>query len=172
MKTSQGLRLVSHNSNPLSVLTTLKSRGQELLSTSSKFPCENEPASLTMYRQQPGATYEGFRDKDALRKALVDEQRGLCCYCLSRIRPEIGGMKIEHWHPQALYGNEQLDYANLLGSCMGNDGQRRADYIAIQAKRIRSYLAIRHARPIALAISFITFRMAASSPMTLTSMTS
>jgi uncharacterized protein (TIGR02646 family) len=53
----------------------------------------------------------------------VREQRGLCCYCLSRIRAERDSAKVEHWHCQARYGGEQLDYSNLLGACMGNEGK-------------------------------------------------
>jgi len=87
----------------------------------------SEPASLAEYRASSGANYDGFRDKDALRTSLVSEQRGLCCYCLSRIRPKVGSMKIEHWHSQERYEAEQLDYANLLASCMGNEGKRRGD---------------------------------------------
>jgi uncharacterized protein (TIGR02646 family) len=30
--------------------------------------------------------------------------------------------KIEHWHSQKNYPGEQLDYLNLLGACMGNEG--------------------------------------------------
>jgi hypothetical protein len=36
------------------------------------------------------------------------------------------GMKIEHWHSQAEFPNERLDYWNLLGACMGNEGQPRS----------------------------------------------
>ena len=83
-----------------------------------------EPASLTEHRCTPGADYESYPDKDALRQYLVREQRGLCCYCLSRIRAERGSMKIEHWHCQAGYETEQLDYSNLLGACMGGEGDK------------------------------------------------
>lgn len=86
-----------------------------------------EPASLAEYRASRGANYGAYRDKDALRTSLVNEQRGLCCYRLSRIRPEIGSMKIEHWHSQERHDAEQLDYTNLLASCMGNEGKRRRD---------------------------------------------
>jgi len=83
-----------------------------------------EPASLTEHRATPGADYDGYRDKDTLRAYLVAEQRGLCCYCLSRIYPEYRLMKIEHWHCQANHTTEQLDYSNLLGSCLGNQGHK------------------------------------------------
>lgn len=84
-----------------------------------------EPRSLTEYRRTANANYDDYRDKDSLRQSLVSEQRGLCCYCLSPIRPEIGAMRIEHWHCQDNYQDEQLVYANLLGACMGNEGRPR-----------------------------------------------
>lgn len=84
-----------------------------------------EPHSLAEYRHTPGASFDDYPDKPALRISLVAEQRGLCCYCLQRIQPQIGAMKIEHWHSRApgRYPAEQLDYSNLLGACMGNQGQ-------------------------------------------------
>jgi hypothetical protein len=36
-------------------------------------------------------------------------------------------MRIEHWHCQANHAAEQLDYSNLLGACMGNQGGASAD---------------------------------------------
>jgi len=86
-----------------------------------------EPRSLTEYRLTPGADYDDYRDKETLRECLVREQRGLCCYCLKRIRAEHGSTKIEHWHCQARYGAGQLDYSNLLGACMGNEGSAGRD---------------------------------------------
>lgn len=84
-----------------------------------------EPHSLTEYKHIHGASYDGYRDQDGLKASLVTEQRGLCCYCLRRIRPQFNGMKVEHWHSQAHYPDEQLLYSNLLGACMGNEGQPR-----------------------------------------------
>ena len=86
-----------------------------------------EPASLTEHRALPNTDYDSYRDKDDLRAHLVAEQRGLCCYCLSRIAPERGRMKIEHWHCRENYRAEELDYSNLLGACMGNEGQPAGD---------------------------------------------
>jgi len=83
-----------------------------------------EPASLAEHRCTPGADYDSYRDKEGLRTCLVTEQRGLCCYCLSRIRAKRGGMKIEHWHSRANHPSEQLDYGNLLASCTGNEGDQ------------------------------------------------
>jgi len=87
-----------------------------------------EPKSLTEYRHTAAATYDDYRDKDTLRQFLVAEQRGLCCYCMRSISPHRNAMKIEHWHPQEdpRCDHEQLDYRNLLASCLGGDGYRRA----------------------------------------------
>lgn len=81
-----------------------------------------EPDSLVQHRLTPSADYDGYREKQTLRACLVREQRGLCCYCPSRIRAEWDAMKIEHWHSRRHHGAEQLEYSNLLGACMGNQG--------------------------------------------------
>jgi len=80
-----------------------------------------EPRSLAQHRATPHASYANYAAKSELRDSLVAEQRGLCCYCLSRIR--IDAMKIEHWHSQSEHQGEELDYGNLLGACFGNEGQ-------------------------------------------------
>ncbi len=82
-----------------------------------------EPPSLLVHRQTPQCDYENYSDKDSLRKALVTDQRGICCYCMGRIHAEFDAMKVEHWHCQDHYPGEQLDYANLLGACLGGQGQ-------------------------------------------------
>jgi len=82
-----------------------------------------EPTSLTAHRQEAHADYDNYADKDTLRQSLVAEQRGLCCYCQSRIRPDANRMKIEHWQCQATYPARQLDYSNLLGACLGGHGR-------------------------------------------------
>jgi uncharacterized protein (TIGR02646 family) len=86
-----------------------------------------EPRSLTEHRLTLGADYDSYRDKEDLRTCLVQEQRGLCCYCMAPIRPERGAMKVEHWHSQKYHEDEQLDYSNLLAACIGNDGRRNSD---------------------------------------------
>lgn len=82
-----------------------------------------EPATLTHHRKQPHANYDNYTDKTALRQALVTEQRGLCCYCQSRIRATPEGMKIEHWQCQANYPARQIDFSNLHGACLGGNGR-------------------------------------------------
>lgn len=85
-----------------------------------------EPPSLLEYRQEPGATYDGLPQgaKDEIRKQLAREQGYLCCYCMQRIKPDLHGMKIEHWAPQAdpSTRHRELDWKNLLGACKGNEG--------------------------------------------------
>ena len=83
-----------------------------------------EPTSLTTHRQTPHGDYDNYPDKDALRDMLANEQRGLCCYCMGRIRSD--SMKVEHWRSQSRFPDEQLDYGNLLGACQGGEGQPRS----------------------------------------------
>lgn len=87
----------------------------------------SEPHSLTQHRLATHANYDNYEEKAELRSALVAEQQGICCYCMKRIRPQVGGMKIEHWRCQDDHPTEQLNYANLLGACMGNEGQLRRE---------------------------------------------
>ena len=81
------------------------------------------PRSLIAYRQTPHSDYDNYPDKDELRQELVGEQRGMCCYCMGRIRAHASAMKIEHWRCQDRYPGKQLDYRNLLGACRGGEGQ-------------------------------------------------
>jgi uncharacterized protein (TIGR02646 family) len=86
---------------------------------------QQEPASLTAYRQTPGANYDDYREKEELRNSLVAEQGALCCYCMARIEQDWGSMKVEHWRSQTRYQDDQLSYQNLLGGCMGGQGKPR-----------------------------------------------
>jgi uncharacterized protein (TIGR02646 family) len=91
-----------------------------------------EPNSLTQYRKQIGAYFDGYQNKDDLRKSLLKEQKYICCYCMQRIvgKDEIENeqflgekMRIEHWQSQTNFPHLQLTYSNLLGACTGNSGQ-------------------------------------------------
>lgn len=88
-----------------------------------------EPRSLGAYRRSEGATFADLpqQTKEHVQQRLVEEQRGLCCYCQSRIRAGWNGMKIEHWQSQSegKFPERQLDYTNLLGACLG--GQKHAE---------------------------------------------
>lgn len=88
-----------------------------------------EPGSLTAHRKTPHSDFSNYNadDKDELRNALVAEQRGLCCYCMCRIRPTRRDMKIEHWRSQRCYPAEQLRYENMLGACLGGQNGLRSE---------------------------------------------
>ncbi|WP_428278688.1 TIGR02646 family protein [Candidatus Palauibacter sp.] len=81
-----------------------------------------EPPSLTAHRQTSHSSYENYQEKDELRNALVTEQRGLCCYCMGRIKPDRTAMKIEHWQCRARHPGRELAYRNLLAACPGRLG--------------------------------------------------
>ncbi len=83
----------------------------------------SEPPSLTSHRREPHADYENYLEKADLRVSLLQEQGYICCYCNRRITAR--GMKIEHWKPRNLYPSLQLEYANLLASCLGGEGNPR-----------------------------------------------
>ncbi len=85
----------------------------------------NEPPSLTVHRKTQHSNYDNYADKDDLRSVLVAEQRGLCCYCMCRIRSDRTEIKIEHWQCQARFPEKQLVYRNMLGACLGGIGQPR-----------------------------------------------
>lgn len=102
-----------------------------------------EPVSLTQYRKQPFAYYDGCNKED-IRKKLLVEQGYLCAYCMRRI--DEAHMKIEHWYPEAeLDETGKLDYENMLGVCMGHieglegrydtcDSQKGSQIIAIDPR--------------------------------------
>lgn len=82
-----------------------------------------EPRSLIAHRARVQADYDNYADKDGLRAALVRDQRGLCCYCMTRVDATRTGMKIEHWRCQSRNAHLELAYSNLLGACLGGSGQ-------------------------------------------------
>lgn len=86
-------------------------------------PKGSEPFSLTRHRAAVHSDFDNYQAKDELRQALAAEQRGLCCYCMGRIRPEPESMKIEHWRCQAHHPGLQLNYRNLLAACLGGEGR-------------------------------------------------
>lgn len=82
-----------------------------------------EPISLTTYRSQAGAVYDGpnFTPvKDAIRLSLLQEQGYVCAYCMRRIKQN--NMKVEHYRCQNAHKQLQLCYTNLFACCDGNEG--------------------------------------------------
>jgi uncharacterized protein (TIGR02646 family) len=88
-----------------------------------------EPTSLTQHRCNTNTDYDNYANKDDLRESLVNEQRGICCYCMQRIYPNLESMKIEHNQSQSpnKFPQKQLDYGNLLGACLGGTGKPKRD---------------------------------------------
>jgi len=96
---------------------------------------KKEPITLTHYRSSiphdeklDKSIYHDFKHKgktecqeekkDNLRKALLEEQGYICCYCMTRINCHQS--KIEHFNPQSKCRKEQITYKNLFISCRGN----------------------------------------------------
>lgn len=97
-----------------------------------KITKEKEPADWTEERNTPGITYETAH-KDALRLALLDEQGGLCGYCMRRVSFAAGtptDTRIEHLKPRTLSlaegkPEETLAYGNMILCCNGDiDGSK------------------------------------------------
>lgn len=86
-----------------------------------------EPESLTKYRKEKFAYYDGYKDKDDVREKLLEEQGYLCAYCMRRIDKE--HMKIEHWYSEEKLSDvERLNYQNMLGACLGHiEGTKGSD---------------------------------------------
>lgn len=64
--------------------------------------------------------------RDAVLKKLVEEQGGLCAYCMSRINMD--NAHIEHLEPQSTclragHPERTVDYGNMVAVCCGGDGR-------------------------------------------------
>ena len=88
-----------------------------------------EPKSLTNYRASITKTdlksLKKYEDSpknvlDDLRKALLEEQGYICCYCMQRV--DFRYTKIEHFKSRSGFREKQLDYNNLFISCLGGEG--------------------------------------------------
>jgi uncharacterized protein (TIGR02646 family) len=83
-----------------------------------------EPKVWEKHRCTPHATFDNDTNaKQKLRESLVSEQGAICCYCMQRIKPTGDDMKVEHWQCQEHYPETRFSYTNLLGACLGNEGQ-------------------------------------------------
>lgn len=75
----------------------------------------NEPAEWKAYRETPGVDFDAIPE---LKKALLNEQGYLCCYCMNGIKED--NMKVEHYKPRSIYPALKMDYANLFAACKGD----------------------------------------------------
>ena len=68
-----------------------------------------------------GSTLRSYFDqlpKKEIRETLLEEQHGLCAYCMRRLSSP-DDVKIEHWFPLSEARDTAIDYQNFLGSCDG-----------------------------------------------------
>ena len=56
--------------------------------------------------------------KDRIRECLLQEQHGLCAYCMKDIREKA---RIEHWRSLSKNTQDALDYKNMLLVCYGGE---------------------------------------------------
>lgn len=55
------------------------------------------------------------KEKDEIKKILIDEQHCRCAYCMCRI--DLESTSIEHYIPQSVDSTVSLDYGNMLAVC-------------------------------------------------------
>lgn len=84
---------------------------------------DKTPVFLRQYQADRATDFKSLpkEAKDKLRKSLMDEQSGLCAYCMSKLGSNPSSdVKIEHIHPQSRHPEQDLSYSNLLAVCPGN----------------------------------------------------
>lgn len=80
-----------------------------------------EPNLFTEWKAKANAdwqpTYDLLSDetKTAVKKALMEEQGYICCYCERRLTDD--DSHIEHFRPQSDQDCDDLDFSNMLCSC-------------------------------------------------------
>ena len=87
----------------------------------------HEPRALTAHRAHGVGSTDDNAPKDAMRRALFEEQQGLCAYCMARLpTADDNAMTIEHHAAQSNDDDRALEWSNLLGVCLGGRGQPRS----------------------------------------------
>lgn len=71
----------------------------------------NTYGRVAVYKDLPKEEYK------ILKEQLIDEQYGICCYCMKRIR--FDNAHIEHFVPQSEAPDQTLEYQNMMASCNG-----------------------------------------------------
>lgn len=90
------------------------------------------PRSLEEYKTTEGASFKDLDKnhtsiKREIKTSLIAEQGGICCYCGTRI--DRTNSMIEHFKPkdENLFPKLQLEYSNLLASCLGGQIDRQTN---------------------------------------------
>ena len=84
-----------------------------------------EPRALVHFRLTNAHGRFDDAPKSSIRKALLKQQRQLCCYCTR----DIGGehaTRIEHWQSRSRFPERALDWSNLFLACDGGESRSGA----------------------------------------------
>ncbi len=73
--------------------------------------------------QTQNATVSSYTAYQSLRQQLFDEQNGLCCYCMKKIT--VSNSNIEHFLPQSVFPENEVDYYNLYLACRYSHGKSK-----------------------------------------------
>lgn len=65
--------------------------------------------------------FDKLLTKNDIRRALSEEQHGLCAYCMARIQSTGETTNIEHWYPLSKSKTRSMDYQNFLAVCSGGE---------------------------------------------------
>ncbi len=116
-----------------------------------------EPTALTTYRNRGKTKLDNDAPRQEIRKDLCTEQRFLCAFCQSRIKPDPDHMKIAHVVPQGTAQCAKLGTTcfNLVGACMGGEGHPPKDYHC--DKRQQNTLLPDRLHPVLMQSDAITF---------------
>lgn len=74
--------------------------------------------------------WDELHEKVELRRQLVQDQRGLCAYCMRRIHPDPVPedlTRIEHINPRATHPEKTFSWANLVACCDHGRGKPRCE---------------------------------------------
>jgi uncharacterized protein (TIGR02646 family) len=74
--------------------------------------------------QTQNATVASYKAYQSLRQQLFDEQKGICCYCMKKIT--VDNSNIEHFLPQSIFPENEVDYYNLYLACRYSLGKVKA----------------------------------------------
>lgn len=66
------------------------------------------------------SSYDAYQ---SLRTQLFNEQKGICCYCMKKITIE--NSNIEHFLPQSIFPENEVDYYNLYLACRYSHGKAK-----------------------------------------------
>ena len=116
-----------------------------------------EPTALTTYRSRGKTKLDNDAPRQDIREALCREQRFLCAFCQSRLKPDPDHMKIAHVVPQGTTQGANLGttWINLVGACMGGEGHPPKDYHC--DKRQQNTLLPDRLHPVLMQSDAITF---------------